>query len=369
MARPDVFSSESFADAVAASKGSGKLLIVDATASWCQPCQVMDRVMWVDPKVVAFIREHATAIQLDVDHEKEVAAALRVRAMPTVIVLRAGDEVDRVIGLKKPAELLAWLDALARGETSLDQLRRASEANPADMQARHAFVRALQGSGRLDEATEGYAWLWQHMLEHDPSMVGVRCSFMLGDMENLMKEHPAARGRFTELRDTLGHDGPSPAASADELRDWLALTVALGEADVVLRWFDASGGPLLHAQPELEHTLQVRLVPLLTKQGRWADTANLFTDPLETLREHEERLEVTRCGELPAEIAELRPRMIDAEEYGLRKTAGIMAASLLAAGRETEARAVVAEVRRLLPGAETEKTLAKTAKKAGVNLP
>jgi thiol-disulfide isomerase/thioredoxin len=369
MARPDVFSPESFADALAASKTSGKLLLLDATASWCQPCQVMDRMTWVDQKVVGWLREHAIAIQLDVDQEKETATALRVRSMPTVIVFRAGDEVDRVIGLKKPAELLAWLEGLARGETSLDQLRKAADANPGDMRARYAFVSGLQNSGRLDEATEGYAWLWQHMTEHEPAMVGVRLSFMLGEIGRLMKEHPPARARFTALRDALGPEGLSPTASDEEIRDWIALTLTLDEADVVLRWFDASAGPLLQTRPELDHTLRVGLVPLLVKHGRWSDVANLFTDPLGTLRERLAQLEEVRRMELPPEMAEARPRMIDAQEHMLRRDAGLMAASLLAAGRENEARAVVAEIQRLLPGAETEKALAEMAKKAGVNLP
>ena len=47
--------------------------------------------------------------------------------MPTVVAFRAGVEVDRVVGLKKPAELLSWLEGVQRGETGTPVLQSATQ--------------------------------------------------------------------------------------------------------------------------------------------------------------------------------------------------------------------------------------------------
>ena len=85
---------------------------------------MMDRTTWLDAAVVAWIHAHAIAFQLDVDAHSAAAKKLSVTAMPTVIVFRDGDEIDRVVGFQKPEEMLAWLGGLARGVTSLETKRR-----------------------------------------------------------------------------------------------------------------------------------------------------------------------------------------------------------------------------------------------------
>src|SRR5262245_39709933 len=96
--KPPVFRSIPFVEARAAADREGLLFVVDATASWCQPCHLMDRTTWVDPKVVDWLGRHAVAVQIDVETQADVAGPLLIRAMPTVIAFRDGTEVDRIIG-------------------------------------------------------------------------------------------------------------------------------------------------------------------------------------------------------------------------------------------------------------------------------
>ena len=109
-ATPQVFSELSLAEAKAKAVEQDKILLVDATADWCQPCQVMERTTWVDPEVISWIKLNAIAIQVDVDRQREVAKELDIQAMPTIIVFKDGREFDRIIGYHDAAELLAWLN-------------------------------------------------------------------------------------------------------------------------------------------------------------------------------------------------------------------------------------------------------------------
>ena len=70
------------------------------------PCRKMDKTTWVDETVVKWLEEHAVTLQFDVDKEKKLFEQLKIKAMPTLIVYKEGEEFDRAIGYKTADELL-----------------------------------------------------------------------------------------------------------------------------------------------------------------------------------------------------------------------------------------------------------------------
>ena len=106
---PLPFTAHSYEDASRAAVAQHKLLLVDAMASWCPPCQQMERETWPDAAVGAWLAAHAIAVQVDVDEHKDVARSLRIEAMPTLILFRDGAELGRTVGGMGPEQLLAWL--------------------------------------------------------------------------------------------------------------------------------------------------------------------------------------------------------------------------------------------------------------------
>jgi hypothetical protein len=88
-----------------------------------------------------------------------------------------------------------------------------------------------------------------------------------------------------------------------------------------------------------------------------------------TLRESHAWLESAKGDEMPEEVAAARLKIIEAMERMLRKDGAIMVASLMGAGRESEARAVAVDVRRMCPGPETKRQLLETVRQAGVSDP
>src|SRR5688500_3503997 len=72
-------------------------------------------------------------------------------------------------------------------------------------------TRELIRAGRYDEGIERMRWFHEHALEYQPSMVGVRNSFALGDWKNLGDAYPPARKALIETRDaTLAKVRESP---------------------------------------------------------------------------------------------------------------------------------------------------------------
>jgi thiol-disulfide isomerase/thioredoxin len=112
---PRGFSGQSYDKALAEAQASGRLLLLDATATWCGPCKMMDRTTWADERVLSWIGKHAIAVRLDVDRDPHRAQALRIEAMPTIVVFKDGAEFDRVVGYQSADDLLAWLDGVVEG--------------------------------------------------------------------------------------------------------------------------------------------------------------------------------------------------------------------------------------------------------------
>jgi thioredoxin 2 len=354
MARPPIFADLDLSSALERSKTEGKLLLVDATAGWCGPCEIMDRITWRDPGVMEALSASALLIQVDVDACAEDAKQLSVRAMPTVIAFRGGVEIDRIVGLQKPEQILGWVAGLRRGETALDLKRAEVAQNPSDMQVRMAMARCLVESNRLEEATDLYVWLWEHMLEHDRSMYGVRLSFFVGALQDLFGRHPPARERFDRLR-TASAPPAKGAPPPDALVDWFALNEALGEKEASLAWFDSVRADLL-PDDRLARLLQRSVGDLLVAANRWQDVAALYPQPLATLAEagrlRQETMGLAVNG--PSELGEEIRAFADGT---LRQTAFRLVRALRAAGRVDEARAVAEEARKLDGSREMDASL------------
>lgn len=113
---PPVFAHRTLAEAKADVRGTGKLLVVKATAAWCGPCQQMNKTTWRDPRVEKWVADHGLAIEVDVDERPEDARAMHITAMPTMLAFKDGEEFDRTVGFMDADQLLAWLEAVQKGE-------------------------------------------------------------------------------------------------------------------------------------------------------------------------------------------------------------------------------------------------------------
>lgn len=90
-----------FDEALASAEESGRPVLVDAMATWCKPCLEMDRKVFADVAVGAYVNEHFVPVKLDMERGvgPRVGTQYAVRAYPTLLVLDgAGRELDRHVG-------------------------------------------------------------------------------------------------------------------------------------------------------------------------------------------------------------------------------------------------------------------------------
>lgn len=96
-------------DAAAASDASGKPVLVFGTASWCGPCQSFKRGALVNSDVEQKIMAGTEAVYLDVDKDGPTAQALKIRSLPTLVLVKGGFEVARLEGQASSGEVMRFL--------------------------------------------------------------------------------------------------------------------------------------------------------------------------------------------------------------------------------------------------------------------
>lgn len=80
---------------------SGKPVMIDFWATWCGPCR---RVAPIIEQLAQEYEGQAVVGKVDVEEQDELAAHFGIRNIPTVLFLKNGEVVDKVVGaMAKPA--------------------------------------------------------------------------------------------------------------------------------------------------------------------------------------------------------------------------------------------------------------------------
>ena len=89
-------------DTFAAETTASVPVVVDFWAAWCGPCRM------ISPVLDDLARSHAGAlkvVKVDVDADPGLAGRFGARSIPLLVVIRDGQEVDRIVGALPRAAL------------------------------------------------------------------------------------------------------------------------------------------------------------------------------------------------------------------------------------------------------------------------
>ena len=95
-----VINSEEFNNLVENTEG---IAVVDFFATWCGPCKMLAPVF---QEVGNEFEEKADFYKVDIDESLDIARQFSVSTVPTVIIFRNGEPIERLVGFM-PKENLA----------------------------------------------------------------------------------------------------------------------------------------------------------------------------------------------------------------------------------------------------------------------
>ena len=95
--------SENFGTEVLRKKG---VVLVDFYADWCGPCKMITPIV----EEISNERSDVTVGKINVDESSDIAIKSRVASIPTLIVIKDGEEIDRIVGYRPKDTILEALD-------------------------------------------------------------------------------------------------------------------------------------------------------------------------------------------------------------------------------------------------------------------
>lgn len=84
-------------------------VVVDMWAAWCGPCRMLEPVI---EELAGEMAGRLRFAKLNVDENPTTASRFNVRSIPTLLVLKEGQEIDRIVGVLPKAELARRLERL-----------------------------------------------------------------------------------------------------------------------------------------------------------------------------------------------------------------------------------------------------------------
>lgn len=78
-------------------------VLLDMWAPWCGPCQTIAPVV---EELAAEMDGQVRVAKLNVDENPATAARFNVRSIPALLILRAGREIDRIVGVQPKPEIV-----------------------------------------------------------------------------------------------------------------------------------------------------------------------------------------------------------------------------------------------------------------------
>lgn len=84
-----------------------QLVLVDFFATWCGPCRQMLPIM---EELSSEMGDKIKIAKMDVDEAPKTPEMFNIQSIPTLIMFKNGELVDKKIGAQSKAEMIQWIN-------------------------------------------------------------------------------------------------------------------------------------------------------------------------------------------------------------------------------------------------------------------
>ena len=92
--------------------GSDKPVLVDFYADWCGPCQMMAKIL---KEVSPQMKDEIKIAKVDTEKYPELASKHKIHALPTMVLFKDGEPVDRIEGVLTADQLASRVRGVLGG--------------------------------------------------------------------------------------------------------------------------------------------------------------------------------------------------------------------------------------------------------------
>ena len=110
--KPVVITDQTFEREVLQTKGQP--VLVDCWAPWCGPCRIISPVL---DQLAAESQGRYRITKLNVDENPQTAALHRIASIPTLLIFKDGQLVDRLVGVQPKQAIAERLGVAAKSAT------------------------------------------------------------------------------------------------------------------------------------------------------------------------------------------------------------------------------------------------------------
>jgi thioredoxin len=89
--------------------GSDLPVLVDFYAEWCGPCQMMVPIL---EQVNLQLKDRLRIVKIDTEKYANLASQYQISALPTLVLFKQGQPVDRIEGVVQAQQLVKHLQPL-----------------------------------------------------------------------------------------------------------------------------------------------------------------------------------------------------------------------------------------------------------------
>jgi thioredoxin 1 len=86
---------------------SDKLVVVDFWAQWCNPCKAVAPIL---DELAVYFENKVCISKINVDEFGDIAAKYRIMSVPTIILFKYGEIVEKIIGLRSKEEYISKIE-------------------------------------------------------------------------------------------------------------------------------------------------------------------------------------------------------------------------------------------------------------------